>query len=140
MKFGLFVQLPWTELTTDHQSRIYHQAVEQIQFAEALVFDSVWLAEHHFTRFRIVSLALPFVHFVAPRPNEFASARGAVSSPPKPHYGERDCDAGHLQAGGSQFWCRLRSCEIVCQGSDVESPALSMNRRPFNIEMIEITA
>jgi alkanesulfonate monooxygenase SsuD/methylene tetrahydromethanopterin reductase-like flavin-dependent oxidoreductase (luciferase family) len=65
MKFSLFVQPPWPEPTTDHQSRIYHEAVEQIQFAEELGFDAVWLAEHHFTRFGIVPLALPFAFFVA---------------------------------------------------------------------------
>ena len=65
MKFSLFVQPPWPEPTTDHQSRTYHEAVEQIQFAEELGFDSVWLAEHHFTRFGIVPLALPFACYVA---------------------------------------------------------------------------
>ena len=65
MKFGLFVQPPWPQSGAEHQSRIYHEAIEQIQFAEELGFDAVWLAEHHFTRFGIVPLATPFAFYVA---------------------------------------------------------------------------
>ena len=65
MKFGVFIQPPWPEAETHHQSRIYGEAVEQIQYAEELGFDAVWLSEHHFTRFGIIPLALPFAYYVA---------------------------------------------------------------------------
>jgi alkanesulfonate monooxygenase SsuD/methylene tetrahydromethanopterin reductase-like flavin-dependent oxidoreductase (luciferase family) len=54
MKFGIFILPSWPEAETAHQGRIYHEAVEQIQYAEELGFDAVWMAEHHFTRFGIV--------------------------------------------------------------------------------------
>jgi alkanesulfonate monooxygenase SsuD/methylene tetrahydromethanopterin reductase-like flavin-dependent oxidoreductase (luciferase family) len=65
MKFALFILPSWPDRETSHQSRIFGEAVEQIQYAEDLGFDSVWLAEHHFTRFGICPLALPFAHHVA---------------------------------------------------------------------------
>jgi alkanesulfonate monooxygenase SsuD/methylene tetrahydromethanopterin reductase-like flavin-dependent oxidoreductase (luciferase family) len=67
MKFGLFILPSWPEATPAHQSRIYQEAVEQIQYAEELGFDSVWLAEHHFTRFGVVPSAIPFATYVAAR-------------------------------------------------------------------------
>src|SRR5215472_14925235 len=65
MKFGIFILPSWPEAETSQQGRIYQEAVEQIQYAEELGFDAVWLAEHHFTRFGIVPSAIPFATYVA---------------------------------------------------------------------------
>jgi len=65
MKFGIFILPSWPELEPSHQGRIYQEAVEQIQYAEELGFDAVWLAEHHFTRFGIIPSAIPFATYVA---------------------------------------------------------------------------
>ena len=65
MKFSLFILPSWPEEDASHQSRIFGEAVEQIQYAEELGFDSVWLAEHHFTRFGICPVALSFAYYVA---------------------------------------------------------------------------
>ena len=67
MKFGLFILPSWPQADPSHQGRIYQEAVEQVQYAEELGFDSVWLAEHHFTRFGIVPSAIPFATYVAAR-------------------------------------------------------------------------
>ena len=67
MKFGLFILPSWPEADPSHQGRLYQEAVEQIQYAEELGFDAVWLAEHHFTRFGIVPSAIPFATYVAAR-------------------------------------------------------------------------
>jgi len=67
MKFGLFILPSWPEAETSQQGRIYQEAVEQIQYAEELGFDAVWLAEHHFTRFGIISSAIPFATYIAAR-------------------------------------------------------------------------
>jgi len=67
MKFGIFILPSWPEAESAHQGRIYQEAVEQIQYAEELGFDAVWLAEHHFTRFGIISSAIPFATYVAAR-------------------------------------------------------------------------
>ena len=65
MKFGLFILPSWPAPDASEQSRIFGETIEQIQYAEELGFDSVWLAEHHFTRFGIVPQALSFAHYVA---------------------------------------------------------------------------
>jgi alkanesulfonate monooxygenase SsuD/methylene tetrahydromethanopterin reductase-like flavin-dependent oxidoreductase (luciferase family) len=76
MKFGLFILPSWPEAEASHQGRILHEAVEQIQFAEELGFDAVWLAEHHFTRFGIVPSALPFATYVAARTTKIRIGTG----------------------------------------------------------------
>src|SRR5690348_18318968 len=49
MRIGLFYQIqvpkPWT--AESEATRIY-EALEQIPYAEAQGFDSVWFSEHHF--------------------------------------------------------------------------------------------
>lgn len=46
MKFGLFYQLPCA--TTQDATTRYQETIEQIVYAEALGFDTAWLAELHF--------------------------------------------------------------------------------------------
>jgi alkanesulfonate monooxygenase SsuD/methylene tetrahydromethanopterin reductase-like flavin-dependent oxidoreductase (luciferase family) len=46
MKFGLFYQLPCGP--TQEVAARYQETIEQILYAEALGFDTVWLAELHF--------------------------------------------------------------------------------------------
>ena len=58
MKFGLFMLPSWPEPDPKHQSRILGEMMEQIEYAEELGYDSVWLAEHHFTRYGIVPSAV----------------------------------------------------------------------------------
>ena len=65
MKFGMFVLPSWPQRDPSHQCRLYHEMIEQIQYAEELGFESDWLAEHHFTRFGIVPSALPLATYVA---------------------------------------------------------------------------
>jgi alkanesulfonate monooxygenase SsuD/methylene tetrahydromethanopterin reductase-like flavin-dependent oxidoreductase (luciferase family) len=49
MKFGLFYQIqvpkPWRE---ESESKRFHEALEQITYAEEMGFHSVWFSEHHF--------------------------------------------------------------------------------------------
>ena len=75
MKFGLFMLPSWSEPDPKHQSRILSEMMEQIEFAEELGFDAVWLAEHHFTRYGIVPSALAMGCTPRPAPSVFASAR-----------------------------------------------------------------
>ena len=48
MKFGLFYVL---ECHDGQYERAYNEMLEQIQYAEELGFESVWLAEHHFSEY-----------------------------------------------------------------------------------------
>ena len=53
MKFALFLLGSWTEPDASEQSRIFGEMMEQIEYAEELGFDSVWIAEHHSSRYGI---------------------------------------------------------------------------------------
>ncbi len=49
MKFGIFIDLqlprPWQE---GDESRLFQEALEQVELADRLGIDSVWVQEHHF--------------------------------------------------------------------------------------------
>jgi alkanesulfonate monooxygenase SsuD/methylene tetrahydromethanopterin reductase-like flavin-dependent oxidoreductase (luciferase family) len=65
MKFALFLLASWTETDTAHQSRIYGEALEQARYAEELGFDSVWIAEHHSSRYGIFLSLMPILSHIA---------------------------------------------------------------------------
>ncbi len=48
MNFGLFTIVPWHESSTQEQS--LREALEQIELADQLGLDEVWLGEHRFSR------------------------------------------------------------------------------------------
>ena len=81
MKFALFILASWTEPDIKEQSRIYGEAVEQIQFAEELGFDSVWIAEHHSSRYGIFPSLLPIVSYVAGRTKKIRIGTGVTVLP-----------------------------------------------------------
>ena len=76
MKFGLFVLPSWANEGKGDQSRILGEMVEQVQYAEELGFDSVWLAEHHFCRYGIVPNALSMAMYVAARTEKIRIGTG----------------------------------------------------------------
>ena len=80
MKFGLFVLPSWPEGEANHESRILGETLEQIEFAEELSFDSVWLAEHHFSRYGICPSIIPLATHVAARTRKIRIGTG-VSVP-----------------------------------------------------------
>ncbi len=49
MKFGLFIDLqlprPWQE---GDESRLFQEALEQVELADRIGIDYVWVQEHHF--------------------------------------------------------------------------------------------
>ena len=60
MKFGLFILPSWPETEASHQGRIFHEAVEQIQYAEELGFEdrkSTRLNSSHIQKSRMPSSA-----------------------------------------------------------------------------------
>ncbi|WP_277214021.1 LLM class flavin-dependent oxidoreductase, partial [Isoptericola croceus] len=67
MKFALFILASWTEKDTSAQSRIYGEALEQAEFAEELGFDSVWVAEHHSSRYGVFPSLMPILSYMAAR-------------------------------------------------------------------------
>ena len=65
MKFGMFVLPTWPQRDPSYQGRIFHEMVEQLQYAEELGFESIRLADNQFTRFGINPSALPLATYVA---------------------------------------------------------------------------
>ena len=65
MKFGLFTIVPWHESRTQEQS--LREALEQIELADRLELDEVWLGEHRFSRHGLLSGIFSFLGQVAAR-------------------------------------------------------------------------
>jgi alkanesulfonate monooxygenase SsuD/methylene tetrahydromethanopterin reductase-like flavin-dependent oxidoreductase (luciferase family) len=65
MKFGLFTIVPWHESLT--QSQALHDALEQIDLADRLGLDEVWLGEHRFSRHGLLSGFFSFAGAVVAR-------------------------------------------------------------------------
>lgn len=81
MKFALFILASWTEKDARAQSRIYGEAVEQIQYAEELGFDSVWIAEHHSSRYGTFPSLMPIVTYVAAKTKKIRIGTGVSVLP-----------------------------------------------------------
>ncbi|MCH8282488.1 MAG: LLM class flavin-dependent oxidoreductase [Chloroflexi bacterium] len=81
MKFALFILASWTEPDASAQSRIYGEAVEQIQYAEELGFDSVWIAEHHSSRYGIFPSLMPILTYVAAKTKKIRIGAGVSVLP-----------------------------------------------------------
>jgi alkanesulfonate monooxygenase SsuD/methylene tetrahydromethanopterin reductase-like flavin-dependent oxidoreductase (luciferase family) len=65
MKFALFLPASWSDKETVHQSRIYGEVLEQAQYAEELGFESLWIAEHHSSRYGIFPSLMPILAHIA---------------------------------------------------------------------------
>lgn len=84
MKFGLLYELeyakPWYE---GWEARIFHQALEQIAFADQKGFDYVWVVEHHFlTEYSHSSAPEVFLGAVSQRTERIRIGHGVVLLPP----------------------------------------------------------
>lgn len=67
MRFGaLFLSQAPPEITP---ARALEEELAQIEFAEELGFESVWLAEHHFTNYCVINDPLTYAAHVAARTN-----------------------------------------------------------------------
>ena len=65
MKFGIMNLFPGMEKVSDYE--VFHNTLAEIQLADELGFDSVWLAEHHFSRYGILGSPLTFGMAIAAR-------------------------------------------------------------------------
>ncbi len=82
MQFGLFSHIPWPEGTDAGQ--ILAETTEQVQYGEALGFQSAWFAEHHFTRYGLGSSSLLILGHIAAR-TETIRLGTAILVPPLHH-------------------------------------------------------
>ena len=81
MKFALFILASWTNEESSAQRRVYSEALEQIQYAEELGFDAVWVAEHHSSRYGIFPSLMPILSFVAARTKKIRIGAGVSVLP-----------------------------------------------------------
>jgi alkanesulfonate monooxygenase SsuD/methylene tetrahydromethanopterin reductase-like flavin-dependent oxidoreductase (luciferase family) len=65
VKFGIMNLFPVADGASDHQ--VLRDTLDEIQLADELGFDSVWLAEHHFSKYGILGSPINFGMAVAER-------------------------------------------------------------------------
>ena len=81
MKFALFLLGSWTEPEASAQSRIFTEMVEQAEYAEELGFDSIWIAEHHSSRYGICPSLMPLLSHIAARTSKIRIGAGVSVLP-----------------------------------------------------------
>ncbi len=79
MKFGIMNLFPVSEGSSDHQ--VLRDTLEEIQLADELGFDSVWLAEHHFSQYGILGSPLHFGMAVAERTKQITIGTAVLVIP-----------------------------------------------------------
>ena len=63
MKFGLFYHVQWPQTKT--QQQVFAELIREVQYAEELGFHSLWMAEHHFTRYGAAPSPLTVATYLA---------------------------------------------------------------------------
>ena len=81
MKFALFLLGSWTEREISAQSRIFGEMLEQAEYAEELGFDSIWIAEHHSSRYGICPSLMPLLSNIAGRTRKIRIGAGVSVLP-----------------------------------------------------------
>ena len=81
MKFALFLLGSWTEPEATAQSRIFGEMLEQAEYAEELGFDSIWIAEHHSSRYGICPSLMPLLSHIAARTKKIRIGAGVSVLP-----------------------------------------------------------
>jgi len=84
MKFGLFFTLqlprPWDD---DSERRLFHEALAQVELAEQLGFDTVWVVEQHFLEeYSHSSAPEVFLAAASQRTSRIRLGHGVVLMPP----------------------------------------------------------
>ena len=79
MKFGIFTIVPWHESKGQRQS--LDEALEQIELADQLGIDEVWLGEHRFSRHGLLSGIWSFAGLVAGRTEQIRIGTAVVVLP-----------------------------------------------------------
>lgn len=80
MKFGMFFLLQWPA-ERKAQAQVYAETLEQIERAEALGWDAVWIAEHHFSDYGICPNIAVLAAAAAARTKRIRIGSGIVVTP-----------------------------------------------------------
>ena len=127
MKFALFLLGSWTEPEVGVHSRIFDEMVEQAEYAEELGFDSVWIAEHHSSRYGICPSLMPLPTHIAGRTRKIRIGDGVNVLPFHNPIFLADAGTLHERAGVSRrreehrAWADCagvlgRGCAEECRG------------------------
>jgi natural product biosynthesis luciferase-like monooxygenase protein len=83
MKAGLIYEIESVKPhAPDHERRVFHETMEQIELADRLGFDSVWTVEHHFlNEFSYCSAPEVFLACVSQRTRRIRIGHGVVVLP-----------------------------------------------------------
>lgn len=136
MQFGLFSHIPWPEGTDP--SQILAETTEQVQYGEALGFQSAWFAEHHFTRYGLGSSSLLILGHIAAR-TETIRLGTAILVPPLHHpirLAEETATLDLLSGGRLDVGFGRGSAGYEYTGYDVD-PAESQARFQETIRIVE---
>ncbi len=79
MKFGVFFLMPVREQSSPRE--VLEQTLEQVELAEDLGFDGVWLAEHHFSSWGVCPNVLTLAAALAVRTRRIRIGTGIVVLP-----------------------------------------------------------
>ncbi|MFI7026860.1 LLM class flavin-dependent oxidoreductase [Micromonospora sp. NPDC049900] len=79
MKFGIMNLFPVSDGTSDHQ--VLRETLDEIQLADELGFDSIWLAEHHFSKYGILGSPVNFGMAVAERTRQITIGTAVLVLP-----------------------------------------------------------
>jgi len=80
MRFGLFCLMPQRDIRKS-AGQIAAEAIEQAKAAEALGFETVWFAEHHFSNYSMIPSPLMMCAFCAGRTDKIKVGTGVVVLP-----------------------------------------------------------
>jgi alkanesulfonate monooxygenase SsuD/methylene tetrahydromethanopterin reductase-like flavin-dependent oxidoreductase (luciferase family) len=105
MKFGLFCE--WPNPATRDWKRVFEEGIEQIQYSEALGFDFVLIAEHHYSNYGMSPAPLMEALYVAERTKRLRIATGVLVLPhwPPLRLAEEVAVLDHLSDG--RFTCGI---------------------------------
>jgi alkanesulfonate monooxygenase SsuD/methylene tetrahydromethanopterin reductase-like flavin-dependent oxidoreductase (luciferase family) len=140
MKFDLLYELqipkPHDELS---EYRCYHEALEQIELADRLGFDTVWAVEHHFlTEFAHSSAPEVFLAAAAERTKRIRIGHGVVLLPHKFNHPIKVAErvaALDLLSGGRVEFGTGRSSQYEQEGFEIDT-SLSRDMWRESLEMI----
>ena len=76
MNFALFTHVPWPE--GGSPARLFAETIEQAALAEEIGFRSVWIAEHHFSRYSLGSSSLVLAAAIAARTQRIRLGTGVL--------------------------------------------------------------
>ena len=79
MEFGLFLEFPAHDDETDQEA--FSRGFTQVQEAESMGVDSVWLSEYHFSPFSVLSAPITIASAIAARTKRIRLGFGVLLLP-----------------------------------------------------------